>query len=216
MTKAFTGNGLGPALTALLLTGALVATTASAHDFFLRPPAPPVPVGQTVEVQATVSSIFPGSDIAVTPARIRAVWTLQLGIGVVLAVLAGVASTPVSSFYGEPRMREIMWLLGLSYLVNPFGSLTYAWLMRTLRFEDTTRPTAANGSFPARPARALPQRCSQFSSVSVSWLPWINQVLEAMASSSSCNGRRASRSPNSTTADGLSSAAARYADSAAS
>ena len=71
MTKAFTGNGLGPALTALLLTGALVATTASAHDFFLRPPAPPVPVGQTVEVQATVSSIFPGSDIAVTPDRIR-------------------------------------------------------------------------------------------------------------------------------------------------
>lgn len=70
-----------------------------------------------------------------TPARIRAVWTLQLGIGVALAVLAGAASTPVSSFYGEPRMREIMWLLGLSYLVNPFGSLTYAWLMRTLRFE---------------------------------------------------------------------------------
>ena len=71
MTKTFIGHGLGPALVALLLGGALVATTASAHDFFLRAPASPILMGQTVEVQATVSSIFPGSDIAVTPDRIR-------------------------------------------------------------------------------------------------------------------------------------------------
>lgn len=71
MTKTITGPGLGATLTALLLGGALIATTASAHDFFLRPPGFPVPVGRTVEVQATISSIFPGSDIAVTPDRIR-------------------------------------------------------------------------------------------------------------------------------------------------
>lgn len=68
-------------------------------------------------------------------ARIRAVWTLQLGIGLALAVLALAASVPVSRFYGDVRIRPIMWLLALSYAINPFGSLTYAWLMRTMRFE---------------------------------------------------------------------------------
>jgi len=72
---------------------------------------------------------------SLTPDRIRAVWTLQLGIGVFIALLSFGASFPVSDFYHEPRMRDIMWVLGLSYLVNPFGSLTYAWLMRSLKFE---------------------------------------------------------------------------------
>ena len=70
-----------------------------------------------------------------TPDRIRAVWTLQLSIGALLSLLAVAASGPVSRFYAEPRMRDIMWVLALSYLINPFGSVTYAWLMRTLRFD---------------------------------------------------------------------------------
>lgn len=70
-----------------------------------------------------------------TPDSIRAVWTLQLGIGLALALLALAVSSPVANFYGEPRMREILWLLAASYAINPFGSLTYAWLMRAMRFE---------------------------------------------------------------------------------
>lgn len=70
-----------------------------------------------------------------TQDRIRAVWTLQLGIGLALALLTWLASGPVSTFYNEPRMKPIMWLLALSYLINPFGSLTYAWLMRQMRYD---------------------------------------------------------------------------------
>ncbi|HQC96613.1 MAG TPA: lipopolysaccharide biosynthesis protein, partial [Aquabacterium sp.] len=73
-----------------------------------------------------------------TDDRIRAVWTLQLCIGAGLALIALATSGLVARFYNEPRMAPIMWLLALSYLINPFGSLTYAWLMRTMRFEALT------------------------------------------------------------------------------
>lgn len=71
-----------------------------------------------------------------TPERIRAVWTVQLGIGVALAVLVFAASVPAAAFYREPVMRDILWLLALNYLVNPFGSITYAWLIREMRYDS--------------------------------------------------------------------------------
>ena len=71
-----------------------------------------------------------------TTERIRAVWAVQLGLGLGLACLVLLASYPVSVFYKEPRMFNIMLIVGLNYAVNPFGSLTYAWLMREMRFES--------------------------------------------------------------------------------
>nr|WP_315429222.1 lipopolysaccharide biosynthesis protein [uncultured Albidiferax sp.] len=71
-----------------------------------------------------------------TTERIRAVWAVQLGLGVGLACLVVLASYPVSLFYKEPRMRDIMLVIALNYAINPFGSLTYAWLMREMRFES--------------------------------------------------------------------------------
>jgi O-antigen/teichoic acid export membrane protein len=71
-----------------------------------------------------------------TTERIRAVWALQLGLGFGLACLVLLASYPVSVFYKEPRMRDIMLVVALNYAINPFGSLTYAWLMREMRFES--------------------------------------------------------------------------------
>jgi hypothetical protein len=101
MTKTLFGHGLGHTLTALLLSGALVATTASAHDFFLRPPALPVLVGETVEVQATVSSIFPGFDIAVTPDRIRSYQVR--GIDRATFEVAGVGAKALKFRFSAPR-----------------------------------------------------------------------------------------------------------------
>ena len=71
-----------------------------------------------------------------TTERIRAVWAVQLGLGIGLACLVLLASYPVSVFYNEPRMRDIMQVVALNYVINPFGSLTYAWLMREMRFES--------------------------------------------------------------------------------
>ncbi len=71
-----------------------------------------------------------------TTDRIRAVWAVQLGLGLGLACLILLASYPVSVFYNEPRMRSIMLVVALNYAINPFGSLTYAWLMREMRFDS--------------------------------------------------------------------------------
>ncbi|MCW5640801.1 MAG: oligosaccharide flippase family protein [Rhodoferax sp.] len=71
-----------------------------------------------------------------TTERIRSVWAVQLGLGLLLALVVLLASVPVADFYGEPRMRNIMLVIALSYVINPFGSLTYAWLMREMRFES--------------------------------------------------------------------------------
>lgn len=71
-----------------------------------------------------------------TTERIRAVWAVQLGLGLTLACLVLVASYPVAAFYKEPRMLDIMLVVAFNYAVNPFGSLTYAWLMREMRFES--------------------------------------------------------------------------------
>ena len=71
-----------------------------------------------------------------TTESIRAVWAVQLGLGLGLACLVLLASYPVALFYKEPRMRDIMLVVALNYAINPFGSLTYAWLMREMRFES--------------------------------------------------------------------------------
>jgi O-antigen/teichoic acid export membrane protein len=68
--------------------------------------------------------------------RIRAVWTVQLGLGILLACVVALASTPVAAIYREPRMHDIMLVLALGYLINPFGSLTHAWLTREMRYES--------------------------------------------------------------------------------
>lgn len=80
-----------------------------------------------------------------TTARIRAVWAVQLGLGLTLACVVLAASFPVAVFYDEPRMREIMMVIALSYAINPFGSLTYAWLMREMRFESVALMRFASG-----------------------------------------------------------------------
>jgi len=70
-----------------------------------------------------------------TADRIRAVWAVQLGLGVLLGLVVALLSGPAARFYDEPAIREIMLLLALNYLINPFGSLTYAWLMREMRYD---------------------------------------------------------------------------------
>ena len=68
--------------------------------------------------------------------RIRAVWAVQLGLGMAMACVVLLASYPMALFYKEPRMLNIMLVVSLNYAINPFGSLTYAWLTREMRFDS--------------------------------------------------------------------------------
>jgi O-antigen/teichoic acid export membrane protein len=57
------------------------------------------------------------------------------GTGAVMALLVLAAAVPVSRFYGSPTMVDIMLVIAINFVANPFGSMTYAWLMREMRFE---------------------------------------------------------------------------------
>lgn len=70
-----------------------------------------------------------------TVERIRATWTVQLGLGLGFGVLILLAALPVSRFYAEPQIRSLLHVLALNFMISPFGSLTYAWLMREMRFD---------------------------------------------------------------------------------
>ncbi|MFN0160334.1 MAG: oligosaccharide flippase family protein [Burkholderiales bacterium] len=67
--------------------------------------------------------------------RIRAVWTVQLGIGWALAAIVAAASAPLADFYREPVMREMLLVVAAGFALNPLGSLTQAALTRELRFD---------------------------------------------------------------------------------
>lgn len=69
-----------------------------------------------------------------TTARLQATWTVMLSIGCSLALVAFAIAKPVADFYAEPSIQPIMWLLSLNFALSPFGSMTYAWLMREMSF----------------------------------------------------------------------------------
>ncbi len=68
--------------------------------------------------------------------QISAVWTVLLFMGAAMAVLVLAAAWPVAAFYKQPAMVPLMCVLSLNFMVSPFGSMTYAWLMREMRFES--------------------------------------------------------------------------------
>ena len=70
-----------------------------------------------------------------TTDHLRAVWAIQLGVGAGLAALVALLAHPLASFYAEPRLLDILLVMAAAYFINPFGSITYAMLMRDMRFE---------------------------------------------------------------------------------
>jgi lipopolysaccharide exporter len=59
--------------------------------------------------------------------------TLALGLG--LAVVVGLAAPAVAGFYAEPRMRELLWVCSLNFLLLPFSTISLALLRRRMAFK---------------------------------------------------------------------------------
>jgi len=70
-----------------------------------------------------------------TPTRMRATWTVQVGMGWLLALVVLAAAYPAARFYAEPAMVGVMGVLALNFATNPVGAMSYAWLMREMRFD---------------------------------------------------------------------------------
>lgn len=71
-----------------------------------------------------------------TADRIRAVWTVQLAFGAGLALLLVLLSHPLAAFYNHSVIGQMLLILAVNFLLNPLGSVTYAWLMRELKFDS--------------------------------------------------------------------------------
>ena len=71
---------------------------------------------------------------SLTEERIRATWSVQLGLGLILGLVVLIAALPMAAFYNEPRMREIMSVLAFNFAITPFLAFPYAWLSRDMRF----------------------------------------------------------------------------------
>lgn len=87
---------------------------------------------------ATVRDMGAGAYLVqekdLTVDRIKAVWAVQLGLGIGLSLVVLTASVPVAYFYNEPTMRNILIVVAFNYAINPIGSLTYAWQVREMRY----------------------------------------------------------------------------------
>ncbi|NML15632.1 oligosaccharide flippase family protein [Azohydromonas caseinilytica] len=70
----------------------------------------------------------------VTEDRMRAVWAVQLGLGVLMGLVVAGMAVPAAHFYKDERVRDILFVLAGNFLITPFGSVTYVWLMREMRF----------------------------------------------------------------------------------
>lgn len=70
-----------------------------------------------------------------TPERLRAVWTVLLGIGALLCLFTIGIAKPVAAFYADARIEFILYVLAANYLINPVAGITYAWMMREMRYD---------------------------------------------------------------------------------
>ncbi|HET7031790.1 MAG TPA: oligosaccharide flippase family protein [Casimicrobiaceae bacterium] len=70
----------------------------------------------------------------ITQDDLRAVWAVQLYVGLILASVVAVASFPAAAIYREPRMIGILWVVALNFAITPVMGYQYAWLVREMRF----------------------------------------------------------------------------------
>jgi len=68
-----------------------------------------------------------------TPEKIRAASAVSFTISWLLALLIFIASFPVAAFYQDPRLLRLLWIMALTFVLIPFGSVVFALLRRDFR-----------------------------------------------------------------------------------
>lgn len=77
-------------------------------------------------------------------AKLRAALATSLLVAWLLALLVLAASGPLADFYQEPRLRPVLQLLSINFVLIPFSALTMPILRRQLRFRAIYAINAAN------------------------------------------------------------------------
>ena len=79
-----------------------------------------------------------------TPDKLRAAFSTSLAVAWLLAALVFLLSAPVAQFYQEPRLRLVLRLLAVNFLLIPFSSVTLPYLRRQMRFSALLVINATN------------------------------------------------------------------------
>lgn len=111
--------------------------------------------------------------------RMRATWSVQLGLGSFLAVIVLAAAVPVAEFYREPAMFNIMLVLALNFAITPFLAYPNAWLVREMRFGSIAAVRFVGAVVHA--ASAISMACLGFGPVSLAWANAMTTVASIMA-----------------------------------
>ena len=67
--------------------------------------------------------------------KIRAAFTVTLGISWAIALLLYIARVPIARFYGSAGIAEVLALISINFLLIPFGSPLLSLLRREMRFD---------------------------------------------------------------------------------
>lgn len=70
-----------------------------------------------------------------TTDRIRAAFTVTLGLGWSISAVVFLLSGLVADFYEQPGLRDILNVLAVNFLLLPFGTITVAYLRRQMNFK---------------------------------------------------------------------------------
>ena len=69
-------------------------------------------------------------ETELTAQKLRATSAISFSVSWALAVLVCLAAVPMASFYEEPRLRTLTWVLAANFVIIPFGAVSMAVLRR--------------------------------------------------------------------------------------
>ncbi|MBX9965099.1 MAG: oligosaccharide flippase family protein [Burkholderiales bacterium] len=70
-----------------------------------------------------------------TAARVKAAQTVSIIISWALGLCLALISGPAADFYQDPRVRQLVLLLSLNFVLLPFGQVSMGYLQKTFQFQ---------------------------------------------------------------------------------
>lgn len=111
--------------------------------------------------------------------KMRATWSVQLALGLFLALIVVAVAFPAAGFYGEPQIYDIMLVLALNFAITPFLAYPNAWLVREMRFGSIAAARFVGAVVHA--ASAITMAWLGFGAVSLAWANALTTVASIIA-----------------------------------
>jgi len=81
-----------------------------------------------------------------TQVRLNTAAGLNIVTSFLMAALIAILAEPAATFYGEPGVRDVLWLLAVNFLLLPIGATSMAYMRRELMFKKVAIIQVANAA----------------------------------------------------------------------